>query len=75
MIYKNYKAEISYSEEDEIFIGRVTNIQHDIIAFDGYSVEELKQSFKTVIEDYLQDCANIGKQLNPPFEKGGQGGI
>ena len=46
MIYKNYEAQISFSEEDEIFFGRVVNIERDIIAFDGCSVQELKQSFQ-----------------------------
>lgn len=67
MIYKNYQAQISYSEEDDVFIGRVVNVEHDIIAFDGYSVEELKQAFKTVIDDYLLDCANAGRQPESPL--------
>ena len=68
LIYKNYRAEISYSEEDALFIGRVVNIEQDIIAFDGESVAELKQAFAQVIEDYLQDCANAGKQAEQPTE-------
>lgn len=68
MIYKNYRAEISYSEEDALFIGRVVNIERDIIAFDGESVAELKQAFAQVIEDYLQDCANSGKHAEQPTE-------
>ena len=67
MIYKNYRAEISYSEEDEVFIGRVVNMETDIIAFDGYSVEELKQAFKAVIDDYLRDCLAVGKQPEKPM--------
>jgi predicted HicB family RNase H-like nuclease len=67
MIYKNYHAQISYSEEDDVFIGRVVNVERDIIAFDGYSVEELKQAFKTVIDDYLQDCEKAGRQPESPL--------
>lgn len=67
MIYKNYRAEINYSEDDEVFVGRVVNIEHDMIAFDGCSVEELKQAFKAVIDDYLQDCANASKQPEQPI--------
>ena len=69
MIYKNYKADISFSEEEDLFIGRVVNIQRDIIAFDGRSVEELKQAFQMVIEEYLQDCVKAGKQPEQPTEK------
>jgi predicted HicB family RNase H-like nuclease len=66
-MYKNYEAQISYSEEDEIFFGRVVNLERDMIAFDGVSVEELKQSFHAAIEEYLQDCKEIGKKPEKPF--------
>ena len=73
MIYKNYQAHISYSEEDEIFFGRVVNLERDMIAFDGYSVAELKQSFQAAIEDYLQDCKDAGKKPeNPTLEQSSQ---
>lgn len=67
MIYKNYEAKISYSEEDEIFFGRVVNLERDMIAFDGVSVEELKQSFHAAIEEYLQDCKETGKKPEKPI--------
>jgi predicted HicB family RNase H-like nuclease len=67
-MYKNYRAEITYSEEDALFVGRVVNIERDMIAFDGHSVVELKQAFAQVIEDYLQDCANNDKQPEQPHE-------
>ena len=66
MIYKNYEAQISYSEEDEIFFGQVVNLKRDMIAFDGCSVTELKQAFHAAIEDYLQDCKDAGKQPEKP---------
>lgn len=69
MIYKNYRAEISYSEQDELFVGRVVNIEHDIIAFDGRSVDELKHAFKAAIDDYLQDCLALHKQAEQPSER------
>lgn len=69
MIYKNYEAQITYSEDDEIFFGRVVNIERDMIAFDGTSVEELKQSFHAVIDEYLQDCKEVGKKPEMPVTK------
>jgi predicted HicB family RNase H-like nuclease len=67
MIYKNYEAQISFSEEDEVFFGRVVNIERDIIAFDGYLVHELKQSFQAEIDDYLHDCKAVGKKTEKPI--------
>ena len=67
MIYKNYEAQISFSEEDEVFFGRVVNIERDIIAFDGYLVHELKQSFQAEIDYYLNDCKAVGKKTEKPI--------
>ena len=69
MIYKGYRTEISYSEEDELFFGRVINIEHDIIAFDGRSIDELKQAFAEVVDEYLQDCLVSHKQAAQPSER------
>ena len=56
MRYKDYEAVIEYDESDRLFFGRVINIE-DIIVFDGLSVDELEQAFKTAIEQYLMDEA------------------
>lgn len=69
MIYKNYEAQISYSEEDEVFVGRVINIENDIIAFDGNSVVELKQAFQAVVDEYLDDCRKANRQPEKPLEE------
>jgi predicted HicB family RNase H-like nuclease len=66
MKYKEYEATIEYDEVDQIFFGRVINTR-DVISFDGESVEELKQSFETVIEEYLDDCKKEGKKPDKSF--------
>lgn len=66
MKYKGYEAIIKFEEEDRLFVGRVINTR-DVIAFDGLSVEELEQSFHTVIDEYLEDCHASGKEPNKPF--------
>jgi predicted HicB family RNase H-like nuclease len=65
MQYKGYEAVIEYDESDRLFFGRVINIE-DIIVFDGLSVDELEQAFKTVIEQYLADCQTLNKNPNQP---------
>ncbi|MDJ0647549.1 MAG: type II toxin-antitoxin system HicB family antitoxin [Xenococcaceae cyanobacterium MO_188.B19] len=66
MKYKGYQAVIEFDEEDRLFVGRVINTK-DIIVFDGLSVAELEQSFHRVIDEYLEDCAELGKEPNKPF--------
>jgi predicted HicB family RNase H-like nuclease len=66
MKYKGYEAVIEFDEEDRLFVGKVINTR-DIIVFDGLSVTELEQSFQAVINEYLADCGEIGKEPNKPF--------
>lgn len=66
MKYKGYEATIEFDEEDRLFVGKVINTR-DIIVFDGLSVTELEQSFQAVIDEYLADCAESGKEPNKPF--------
>ena len=66
MKYKGYEATIEFEEEDRLFIGKVINTR-DVIVFDGLSVTELEESFHAVIDEYLADCAELGKQPNKPF--------
>ena len=66
MKYKGYEAVIEYDEVDRLFFGRVINTK-DIISFDGKTVDELQQSFETVIDEYLEDCEREGKEPDKAF--------
>ncbi|MBE9047261.1 type II toxin-antitoxin system HicB family antitoxin [Pleurocapsales cyanobacterium LEGE 10410] len=66
MKYKGYEAIVEFDEVDELFFGSVINTK-DVISFDGKTVDELKQSFKTVIDEYLEDCRQEGKEPDKPF--------
>lgn len=66
MKYKNFEASIKYSDEDETFIGEVINIS-DILVFDGATVEEVKESFHAVVDEYIEDCLKEGKEPQKPF--------
>ena len=66
MKYKNYRARIEYSEEDETFVGRVLGIR-DIIGFHGNSVAEMRREFKESVDQYLEHCKKIGKEPNREF--------
>ena len=50
---KGYEAVIEFDEIDQLFFGRVINTR-DVISFDGKTVDELKESFEAVIEEYLE---------------------
>ncbi|MGB5596451.1 MAG: type II toxin-antitoxin system HicB family antitoxin [Crocosphaera sp.] len=57
---------IEYDDEERLFFGRVINIK-DIIVFDGLSVDELEQTFYTVIDEYIADCQTLNKTPGIPL--------
>jgi len=66
MKYKGYEAVIEFDEIDQLFFGRVINTR-DVISFDGKTVDELRESFIAVIEEYLEDCKREGKEPDKAY--------
>ena len=67
MEYKGYHAKIEFSAEDNTFVGTVLGID-DTLAFNGDNVEELTNMFHECIDDYLEMCAEIGKNPDKEFK-------
>ncbi|PKL77764.1 MAG: hypothetical protein CVV25_13705 [Ignavibacteriae bacterium HGW-Ignavibacteriae-4] len=51
LIYKNYIGSVQYSQEDNIFHGKINGI-NDLITYEGDSIINLKSSFIEAVEDY-----------------------
>lgn len=60
--YKNHSASVSFSADDEVFYGKVLNI-NDLVSFEASSVKRLKAAFKEAVEDYLELRGEIEKSL------------
>lgn len=54
MKYRDFVAVIEYSDEDQLYVGKVIN-SRDIIVFDGADMNEATASFHAVIDEYLDD--------------------
>lgn len=65
--YKNYNGTVEYSREDECLFGKVIGIK-SLLAYEGQSVQELEQDFKTVIDEYLQDCKEKNIEPEQPYK-------
>jgi predicted HicB family RNase H-like nuclease len=65
MTYRGYAARIEFDAEDRIFVGHVAGIR-DTVGFHGMSVDELEQSFRQAVDDYLQACAKLGQRPERP---------
>lgn len=62
MTYKDYTAEIIYSDEDECFVGHIVNIDA-ISGFHGDTDEELRDAFENMVELYIE---TLEEPENPP---------
>lgn len=67
MTYKGYIGTVRYSEEDEVFHGKIEAI-NDLIMFEGTSVKELKKAFHGAVDDYLETCKEMGRAPQKPFK-------
>ena len=65
MEYKGYTGKIEYDDEAGIFYGEVVGLM-DVVTFKGFSVKELKKSFRESIDDYLDFCKRLGKTPDVP---------
>ena len=59
--YKGYHAKPEYSAEDGCFIGHLLFID-DIVSFEGNSEDEVCRAFQDAVDEYLEFCAENGKQ-------------
>lgn len=64
--YKGYVGKFEYEQDDDIFHGRVINIQ-DMVTFAGKSIEELKSALKGSVDEYLAFCVEKGRAPERPF--------
>jgi len=67
MEYKGYYGSVHFSSEDEVFYGKILSID-DLVTFEGVSVKELKKAFREAIDDYLETCAELGKDPDKTYK-------
>ena len=58
--YGDYYAEFGYDDSADALHGRVVGID-DVIDFYGRTVDELKQEFRSSVDDYLAWCCEEGE--------------
>ena len=65
--HKGYYASIHFNADDEVFHGKIIGI-NDLVSFEGTTVKELKAGFKEAVEDYLETCAELGKEPEKTYK-------
>lgn len=64
--YKGYTGKIEVDIESAILHGRILDI-NDVITFRGKTIEEATQDFEDGVDDYLEFCAESGKDPDKPY--------
>lgn len=59
--YKGYLARPEYSADDRIFYGTILGIS-DLVDFQSESARSIEDEFHKAVDDYLEFCAEIGKE-------------
>ncbi|MCQ2189088.1 MAG: type II toxin-antitoxin system HicB family antitoxin [Paludibacteraceae bacterium] len=59
MNYKGYIGHVEFSEEDNVFFGKIEGID-GLVNFEGDNVSELKKAFHEAVDDYLAFCEEHG---------------
>ena len=54
--YKGYRAYVEWDAEPGLFHGEVLDTR-DVITFQGKSIEEVQDSFRDSVDDYLEFCS------------------
>lgn len=66
MEYSGYYGTVHYSDEDQVFYGKLAFIR-SLISYEGTDVKSLHRAFAEAVDDYLLLCKKMGKQPERPF--------
>ena len=65
--YKGYQGTIEPQIEDGTLYGKLAFIR-DLVTYEADTLTSLEQEFRRSVDDYLEDCAALGKEPDKPFK-------
>ncbi|MCC9138861.1 type II toxin-antitoxin system HicB family antitoxin [Pontibacter silvestris] len=65
--YKGYIGSVEYSNEDEVFHGKL-ELVNDLVTYEGESAKELKKNFQDAVDGYIDFCQSKGKEPEKPYK-------
>ncbi len=69
MEYKGYHASVDYSDEDEVFFGKIAFIK-DSVTFHAENAKDLRKEFEAAVDGYIAACQKFGRDPQKPFKGG-----
>ncbi len=67
MSYKGYFGSVHYSDEDQVFHGKIEFIR-SLVSYEGTDINSLRTAFIEAVDDYLELCEEEGKDPEKPFK-------
>jgi len=67
--HKGYHGSVEYSAEDQCLYGKILGLKNSLILYEGNSLDELKEDFKTGVENYLDRCQKKGIEPEKPYNE------
>lgn len=64
--YNGYEGTAEYDSDREVFRGKILFI-NDLVTYQAGDAKGLKAAFKEAVDDYLETCAEIGREPQKPF--------
>jgi predicted HicB family RNase H-like nuclease len=65
--YSGYRAEIEFSAEDDLLVGKVADVDA-VIMFAADNVTDLKAEFEAAIDTYLSECEQSGMEPEKSYK-------
>lgn len=62
LVFGDFVGSVHFSADDEVFYGKIEGI-NDLVTFEGETVSNLKLAFEEAVEDYIEICNSIGKEI------------
>ncbi len=66
MNYKGFTAQVGFSDDDNVFVGRLLGIE-DIVMFEGETVDELRKAFREAVDFHIEVCEKTGRKAKKSY--------
>ena len=63
--YKGYWTNIEIDFESHVLHGRLEGIR-DLVNFESETIDGIVREFHSAVDDYLENCAELGDEPNVP---------
>lgn len=68
LAYRGYRGTINFSAELQCFYGKIDDISL-LVCYEGDTRTTLQEAFEQAVDDYLLNCARMGRSPERPFPR------